>query len=313
MSWQCARLTYELRSPLHIGYHRIGNVQRTRCYVPARNLWAAVTERLTRNGFSGGLPEGDYEKIGDWVAGHLAFTYFFVSDGDELLYPKYDASGLTYGGLPRYRFERRYLSAHVTTALDAGTGSAETGSLHEVEYVAHRYVDDNQQPKTTRVAGWVFFDEEAYERLGSEAIWEKWLGDLWVGGERRYGFGHLRLCQDGWKPYKETELLEGYALDLNGSRPKIIVSKDRPLLAHVPVGTLAAKGAVEPLVGRETSPQDSTSFGKRLTSAVVCWTPGTTVTDSVQVEIRMRDGLWKSVEMKDESPWAANPLRSSQW
>ena len=38
MTWHCFRLTYELRSPLHIGYHKVGNVQRTRYYIPARNL-----------------------------------------------------------------------------------------------------------------------------------------------------------------------------------------------------------------------------------------------------------------------------------
>jgi len=42
MTWQLFQVTYELHSPLHIGYHKIGNLQRTRYYIPARNLWAAV-------------------------------------------------------------------------------------------------------------------------------------------------------------------------------------------------------------------------------------------------------------------------------
>lgn len=304
MSWQCIRLTYELLSPLHIGHHKIGNVQRTRCCVPARNLWGAVTERLTRSGFSGDWETGDYGKIGKWMADHLAFTYFFVAEGDKLLYPQYGDGGLTYGKFPRCAFERRYFSAHVTTALDPGVGAAETGSLHEVEFIANKYVE-NEQPQTTRLTGWVFLNEEASQKLGDVEVWNKWLGDLFVGGERRYGFGHLRLCQgsDGWQPCEGK--LNGYALELGGSRPCVRIEKGRPLLAHAPVGTLDARGAVEPVVGRSTTTRainhntnngaaDSTSFGKNLTTAVVCWTPGTVVTKDVAVTIQKENGLWET-------------------
>lgn len=268
MAWQLYRLTYELLSPLHIGYHKVGNVQRTRYYIPARNLWAAVTERLTRSGFSTpDAPQCDYQKIGIWVKQHCAFSYFFVCDGDKLLYPHYDAQdGLCYGHWSAAEFERRWLSAHVTTALDAATTSAETGSLHEVEFIAP--YDD--QAKRTCVRGWLFLDEEGKARL-AEGEWRAALNELQVGGERRYGFGRLRLS--GWTA---DQTLADYEVRLDGLRPQINVQAKKPLLAHTLACDVKARGMIEPLVGRETV-GDSRSFGQRLTRGQVCWVPGSVV------------------------------------
>lgn len=106
MAWQTFPVTYELCSPLHIGCHKVGNVQRTRYWVPARNLWGAITERLTRSGFRPtGVPPGDYQRIGEWVKEHCGFTYFFVYDGNEILYPHWTEEGLHYGSLSTPDFE----------------------------------------------------------------------------------------------------------------------------------------------------------------------------------------------------------------
>jgi hypothetical protein len=270
MTWHMFRLTYELRSPLHIGYHKVSNVQRTRYYIPARNLWAAVTERLTRSGFSStpDAPQGDYRRIGDWVKQHCVFSYLFVCDGDKLLYPHYDAQdGLCYGHWSAAEFERRWLSAHVTTALEAATTSAETGSLHEVEFIAP--YDD--QARRTGMRGWMFLDEEGKARL-AEGEWHAALNELQVGGERRYGFGRLRLSDD----WTSNQALADYEVRLDGLRPQINVQAKKPLLAHTLACDVKARGMIEPLVGRETV-GDSQSFGQRLTHRQVCWVPGSLV------------------------------------
>lgn len=272
MSWRCFQLTYELLSPLHIGYHKVGNVQRTRYYIPARNLWGAVTERLTRCGFSAEeAPEGDYQQIGNWIQKHCAFSYFFVCDGqDNLLFPHFIEAGVYYGKLAQVKFERRYLGSHVTTALDAATTSAESGSLHEVEFIAP-YTSEGQR---TRWRGWVFLDEEAASVLGDEAKWRDWLNDLQVGGERRYGFGRLHIsAEHGWGEVGE---MEGYPLRLDGTCPQIQVAGEQPLLAHTLAGDVRARGMIEPLVGRETC-GDSGRFGQKLMEARVCWAPGSVV------------------------------------
>lgn len=286
MTWYLYRATYELRSPLHIGYHKIGNVQRTRAYVPARNLWGAVTERLTRSGFhTTDAPEDNYGKIGAWVKQHCAFSYFFLYEGDTLLNPRYTDNGLRYGEFSQAAFERRYLDAHVTTALDTHTTSAEDAGLHEVEFIAPRRLDEAGDGARAQLRGWVFLDETAQSR---QAELQEKLRDLHIGGERRYGFGQLRH-QGGWQ--EGAPLAEGYTPILEGERPCIQVTSGKPLLAHTLTAGEDARGGIEPLVGRET--HNSHAFGCGLTPAQVCWTPGSVLASAAVLEIGA-EGCWRS-------------------
>lgn len=271
MTWQCFRVTYDLHSPLHIGYHKVGNVQRTRHYIPARNLWGAVTEYATRGGFSTeNAPEGDYRAIGTWVRQHCALSYFFLCEGDNLLVPLHTDNGPYYGDLSQAAFERRYLSAHVTTALDAATTSAKDGSLHEVEFIAPHRLDKTGSGERTQLRGWVFLDDRAQEHWGAQEKWECYLATLHVGGERRYGFGQLRLVD-----WKEDTQLNGCSVLLDSDQPGIQAPQDAALLAHTLADGVQAWGQIEPLVGRET--RESHRFGAHLTAGRVCWTPGSEI------------------------------------
>lgn len=282
MTWTIYTAIYELRSPLHIGYHKVGNVQRTRTYIPARNLWGAVTEALTRRGFAtANAPQGDYRQIGEWVKAHIAFGYWFVIEDGQPLAPQYNENGLQYGPLPVAEFERRYLDAHVTTALDAATTSAQTGSLHEVEFIAPHRRDGTQ----TRIGGRVFLDETAQAALD----WSQWLRDFRVGGERRYGFGQLRLAENGWRPDGNPN----YTLTLDRERPWLKIEAGRPLPAHTRIDGVDAKGPIEPLVGRSTSTDNSQRFGTNLTSARTCWVPGALLTSATEFAITTEGTLEK--------------------
>jgi hypothetical protein len=282
MTWQVYEAKYELQSPMHIGYHKVGNVQRTRCYIPARNLWGAVTETLTRRGFhTDDVPEGDYAGVGKWVEEHFAFSYWFIEEKGIMLSPAY-AGELKYGPYNVAEFERRYLSAHVTTALDAATTSAEDGSLHEVEFITP-YAQDGMR---TIIGGQVFLDEIAKAVVGDVGKWRKWLNDLQIGGERRYGFG--RLCCLKFQKIETGQ--ERY--NLEGERPLVRVGKAEPILAHTPANDLRGRGMIEPLVGRRTDARKSDAFGCELTRATVCWEPGTLVEDTEWFEIG-REGMWK--------------------
>lgn len=292
MNWRCLQLTYELRSPLHIGYHKAGNVQRTRCYIPARNLWGAVTERLTRSGFSvSDAQKGNYQVIGRWLKLSTAFSYFYVYGGDKLFYPHYSKEGLRYGSKTLVEFERAYLDAHVTTALEAVTTTAETGSLHEVEYIAPYRLDRDGAGRRTLVRGLVFLSESAWSKLNMDT-WELWLHDLRVGGERRYGFGQLRLKDIG-EDEKPAGWPKGYSLKLEGRRPGFKIMPGTALLAHTVARTeardLRVRGVIEPLVGRGTA--ISGSFGRNLTRGLICWVPGSLLEkeDFLLIDV---DGYW---------------------
>lgn len=290
MAWQLYQVVYELHSPLHIGYHKIGSVQRTRYYVPVRNIWGAVTEKLTRCGFTApGVPEGSYAEIGKWVRTHCAFSYWFLQDGEELLCPQYSLTDdILYGSLRQFEFERRHLSALVTTALDAATTSAEAGSLHEIEILTPCGGDDHQR---TTLAGWILLDDVAAGVLGDESKWSQWLGDLQVGGERRYGFGRVRLHKDGWRSQVDGRIFGSYRVRCAGDRPQVEVTEEKPFLAHTFTQGVSASGAIEPLVGRETVGSDR--FGGKLTSAELCWVPGSICETTLWFELAP-EGIWRS-------------------
>lgn len=288
MTWQLFRLTYELLSPLHIGYQKVGNMQRTRYYIPARNLWGAITEHLTRSGFQAqGASQGDYRKIGEWVKSHCRFSYFFVSEENSVLVPRYQDGGLYYGNLIQAQFERRYLDSLASTALDAATNSAAEGTLHEVEVISPYSQVVENVPRHTCLTGWVFLKDETISILGTEEKWRTWMGDLQVGGERRYGFGHLRFLS-----LKTDSTLNGLAVDLDLPLPQVTIQEKDALPAHVLTKGIHARGAVEPLVGRETS--SSHAFGYKLTRGMVCWAPGSVLTHMAQVHLE-REGYWRSI------------------
>ena len=282
MAWAVYDVVYELRSPLHVGYAKIGNLQRTRYYLPARNLWGAVTEALTRRGFlTDSESPGDYPRVGEWVKAHCAFGYWFVHHESQVLSPCYKEKGLYFGSFSAAEFERCYLASHVTTAVNPDSNSAEEGSLHEVEYIAP-YARDAQP---TRIGGQVFLDETAQSVLGDEEKWRSWLGDLHVGGGRRYGFGELRLNAFSLSSSKNWVL--------STARPRIYMGQSMPLPAHVNVQGVKAKGQIEPWLGLETA--ESTRFGMRLTPAVRCWVPGSILEEDGEFEIHP-SGIWQKVD-----------------
>jgi len=290
MIWELVCLTYRLLSPLHIGYHKVGNVQRTRYYVPARNLWGAITEQLTRRGFAAsGISEGDYRQIGVWVQQHMAFSYFFMLDETgKLLAPCYGQDGIMMGDLPLNEFERCYLDSHVTTALDAATTSAEQGSLHEIEYLAPYPLGKHENAsQRMRLRGWIFLDMDAVSCLGTEEKWQQWLGDLSIGGERRYGFGRIGLAANGWQA---DETLRDLMVERSSKRPRLRLRSEEPLLAHTLVEGAKARGMIEPLVGRET--YHSQHFGMGLTQAKICWVPGSVLAVDACCELG-QGGYWK--------------------
>ncbi|MCX7609760.1 MAG: hypothetical protein N2049_11185, partial [Anaerolineales bacterium] len=114
MAWSAYQVIFRLRSPMHIGWGKVGNLQRTRPYVTGRTLWGALTMRLTRDAAQGHGPVTDsfeYRKIGDQIHQHLAFTYFYPatqSGNDYWVAWPWENESL---------FRRRFLSSYQGTAL----------------------------------------------------------------------------------------------------------------------------------------------------------------------------------------------------
>lgn len=300
MAWQTYQLTFRVLSNLHIGYQRIGNVQRTRWYIPARVLWGALTARLTRNLTPQAMTElgirsGDYSTMGQRVADELAFSYFYPADADgQPLYPHVEDGdqapdqgsasdgrssvprpaglfGLRFGqgNLPEDQFAWRYLASYAATALNYGQNAAEEGTLHEIEFLApHTRSDSQAGGYPVTLTGYALVAQEC--RLP----WRTMLQEIQVGGERTYGWGRLRLQRLEGPLANDQAHLFGTLAAPSGAlaRPRIRVNRNQPLLAHTRVTGVKASGDVEPLVARIWHP--TRGAGQHVEVVGVCYAPG---------------------------------------
>jgi len=291
--WQATPLVLEAKSGLVLGRRAVGMIQTTRLYVTSRQLWAAVTDRLTTVLFE--RPSAtDFQTVGDFVETHLRFSYFYLwEQANGRLTPLYGEDGLCYGPLSEREVERRYVTTYVSTALDYPEHSAKDGSLHEIEYLAsQRRADGEVCP--TRLAG-VVWHQAGESSLGTlrelrltrdgQAIRlrEDVFADLRLGGERTYGFGRVTpaevldwVCPPELKPCPDEELCL-----------KLPEGRRCHLEAHVRYDSTlqtAYEGALEPVVGR--SWDLDRGAGRRLTPLGVCLSPGTAVTPSAPMVLR---------------------------
>jgi hypothetical protein len=295
MAWTFYELRFRLLSPLHIGHQKIGNIQRTRHYVPARVLWGALTARLARDARVcelANVAEGNYVSMGTLVKQQVAFTYFFPAVNDEPpVLPNYEDGSLSYlSGQDRLSpetFAWRHLGSYAATALNYERNAAEEASLHEVEFISP-YARSNNAPHPVDLRGYAIVAGEC--RLP----WPKLkaaLQAIQIGGERRYGWGRLRLdkaekCGEG-----EASLFGGLHCEAKDeARPKVLAENSAALLAHTAASGITACGEVEPLVGRVW--EQSKGAGQTVEFADICYAPGARLESRQMFEMTVKH-VWR--------------------
>ena len=283
MSWQAYRVVLRLRSPLHIGHSKVGNLQRTRPYVTGRVLWGALTMRLTRDAYQSRGPAADsrqYNKFGKQVHSLLAFTYFYPAlksnthEGYSVQWP-WENEGA---------FRHRFLSSYAGTALSYPAQSATEGTLHEVEFISPRTLDTGEP---------VFLTGHVFEKKGCTLTWQEALRRLQLGGERGYGWGDVELV--GVKVATDKHLFgDSATFDSEGDRLRIYLPKGGRLLAHAVAEGLSVAGDVEPLVGREWQSNHPRNCyaGQHVGFSEVCFTPGSIACENLNLVVD-RFGVWK--------------------
>ena len=280
MSWRTYQVIFRLRSPLHIGHGKVGNLQRTRSYVTGRALWGAVTMRLTRDIFRGRGPVSDsreYRKMGDQVHQFLAFTYFYPALKKENNYcvewPWEDEGA----------FRRRFLSGYQGAALVYPERSAAEGMLHEVEFISP-YTLDTCEP--------VFLKGYVFEKKGCNLNWQSAFRRLQIGGERGYGWGDVELVDAS--PAKDEHIFGDFVtVQGDSERPIVHLSTDAHLLAHTPATNLSVSGDIEPLVGREWR-SDNPHYryaGQHVEFNHICFIPGSIVHKNLAFIVK-EYGIW---------------------
>lgn len=275
MTWTAYRLVFKLKSPMHIGCGKVGNVQRTRPYVTGRVFWGALTLRLTRDAASGSATDShQYKVFGDQVNSHLAFTYFYPAtkqNGDYQIQWSW--------GEEENLFRRRFLSSYTSTALVYPQQAADEGLLHEVEFLSPRTLDNGEQ---VYLLGYVFEKEDCTLK------WRDACQHLQFGGERGYGWGDVQCIEIKPLDHPNT-LFKGQAI-FDGSEDRPIIQAER-LLAHASSTGITATGEIEPLVGREWKVSHQAGQSVEQFCPDLCWAPGSTVKRSQNFEIQTF-GIW---------------------
>ncbi|MEG4805980.1 hypothetical protein QUA82_03600 [Microcoleus sp. F8-D3] len=264
MTWKAYRVVFKLRSPMHIGCGKVGNVQRTRFYVTGRVFWGALTMRLTRDITDGSATDStQYECYGNKVNKQLAYTYFYPaikSNGDYSIEWFWNNES---------QFRRRFLSSYASTALVYPQQAADEGLLHEVEFISPRTLDEGKQ---VYLIGYVF------EKEGCDIKneWKDACQRLQMGGERGYGWGDVKCVEV--KEITDTQQLfnADYSWHEQNGSVMIEMLENLPLLAHTKTTeSLSVQGEVEPLVGREW--KVSHQAGESVAFSGLCWSPGSIV------------------------------------
>jgi len=307
MRWHLYLLTFRLKSPIHIGFHKVMHLSRTRAYVPARPFWGSLTAKL-----AGCLKSRDYREIGDFLKKAMRFGYLYLSDGNNLFIPKYTHEGLKFGKLSRIEFEKRFIGSLTSTSIEPWSFTAEEGMLHEVEFISpYEMHGENEEPKPVFLKGLLWVSEKLEGKLkiqidendfsiGYEENNVKFsvlASELQVGGERKYGFGKIRLEKDKFEEIHDQDLNN---LGFNGKWRKeednvvLELKKDEFIWSHAKYNPdLRIRGSIEPIVGRDWSNRGA---GRELKFYDLCWAPGSIITEDKIFKITEDFGLWEMMK-----------------
>ncbi|MDF0590979.1 hypothetical protein [Candidatus Methanocrinis natronophilus] len=276
MTWTHHTLKFRLLSPMHIGYRKVGNLMQTRQYVPGKNIWAALTARLTRD-YHDGSQGKCYQRIGDLIKLHFRFGYLWPSlDGKDPYFPWVHND-----------FDYQLLNSYASTALDYTVNSALEGSLHETEYIAHVARNTSQ----VFMLGDLWVKATLPEELH---CWKKEMNKLQLGGERAYGWGRVFCCSDLNDGHQEGGItVSHHKWEGKGGKIVLTLDKNDKIKAHVlasgPEAATSLTGPIEPLVGRNWGEH----AGQNISFEKVHFSPGCEIeTEHVEFELGW-DGRWK--------------------
>lgn len=218
MTWKQYRIIFRLKSPLHVGYRKVGNLMQTRRYVHGKVLWAALTARLTRDCSGRGFDGGAYIEIGAAIKKYFRFGYlwpalprnnvnkvngwndvetFFSFDVDkkdlgdlEKLFPHPKKKNST--NKDQSRFDYLFLSSYAGAAQGHHNRGTEEGSLHDTEFI----VPCARNGRQVYLTGSLWVAEKLPNILKG---WDGKLRHLRLGGEESYGWGRVELihCKSG--------------------------------------------------------------------------------------------------------------------
>ncbi|MCK4393746.1 hypothetical protein KAX17_12655 [Candidatus Bipolaricaulota bacterium] len=291
MEWAAHTLTYRAVTPVLLGSYPFGFVQRTRYYAPSWTLWGAITAQLTR----ACLPQAagkDYQDVGRFVRDNLLTSYAYLLVDGQSAWPRFMDGQLHYGPLRTAEFEACFLTSRGQTAVAPESISAHTGTLHETEALAA--YDRDGKPVRWQFTlymrrPWKKTPQHLQEVGLKEQKVLEILKELTIGGDRRYGLGHLRL---------ETAATPRAAGE--GERPSPLEwdPTARLLRAHMPVRDLSGemiRGRAEAIPWRWWRNEPKGAWGPGQAAKVQCfYDPGSHIEAGVSGKPVIGEyGIWR--------------------
>jgi len=256
MGWEIYRLVYQAKSPIHIGWYTLGYIRLTRCYITGTNMWGAMTANLTRAFYE----YSDYSEVGMRLCSDILISYFYPAlDSNNPLLPEFTDTGLFYGPYTATKFEKLFIRSYGQTAVIPESNTAEDESLHESEFISP-VVEDEETHKQSQVnfVGYIFIKDGLMTKNQRTIGWEskeinlqQALSEIFVGGDRRYGWGRLVLSNEKTKKVTDTRFFNNHFI-ANEYELKVEINENQPIPAHLLIDNrVKIKGDIEYLVGRQ--------------------------------------------------------------
>ena len=304
--WEKINVVFKLKSPIHIGYlpsKRGSVISPTRYYVPGRNLWGAITKRITEHLFENPTAN-NYKEIGKQVMENFRFSYFYLCDGKTIYLPRYTEKGMKYGNITKAEFEHRFIGSIISTGIDDETRTAKDKSLHEIEFINSRFKDENGNIKPVMIAGCIWIKKggkieikrdvnKTYQfRIESDGIFTdnfNIISELILGGESKYGFGHVLLERN-----KGIKFSVAPAPFKWNNPEKVEINSKGFIVTHLKyVVDIKFKGDIELFAGRgyydpnelRDIEENNTKLGKVISRPVYYLSPGTVLQGDINCKL----------------------------
>lgn len=261
--WRAWETTLTTAAPLHLGWHVLGMVERTRSYIPARTVWGTLV---------GGLAPRLFPRL---TASDVYKQAVAITDKE------FRVTGL-FPDKERAELEREWLFSQSSAALEPERLTAEEGALHESEFLK----------PGLKLKGYVLLRGERLTGALIAAV----LGEARFGAERGYGWGMVKnVCL---RELARTEpLWDGYHLR-EGTEAALVWKGDgamklRGHLLYSP-GTAGLEGELEVVAGRGYDVKGGRP-GNHPAEARLCWAPGSVCHAPAETAFHIdTEGFWSA-------------------
>jgi len=257
MSWKGYKISYKALSPVFSGKGITkGNLTKTRPYITARMFWGAWTAMITRYFIKKDIFTDNeslskcYKIVGSEVREKIVFTYFYpyINSEETYICPKLSEKN-----------QKKLISSHLRTALRPTAGSSMDDHLWEKEYIVD-CINNNE----IFWRGYIFLKDSHLlindNKYNIEDLINNVLFEIWIGGERTSGWGHLKLSEE----INPIDSLLWNRYEFKNDKEKITLERKKKcgILGHLKIDNEVIKsykcfGQLEPVFEKEWSSDKS--------------------------------------------------------